>query len=266
MALTLYHNDISTCAQKVRLALSEKRLDWESRHLDLRKGDQRAPEYRRLNPKGIVPTLVDDDAVVVESSIILEYLDDAYPEPALKPVDPKARAGMRECVKLLDDKMHAMVGVLSFTIAFRHEYLALPDKGAAMLEATSDPLAKMAKQGMLQQGTQFSAIGQALGLFRSVFAQFDSRLAGREYLVGDYSLGDVAWTPYLHRLELLGLGFLLEDIPEVSRWYERLKARPSYSEAITNVEEPHRVALMREKAEEEREQLEYWRERLDAAA
>ena len=122
VSLTLYHNDISTCAQKVRLALAEKELEWESVHLYLRKGDQRAPEYKRLNPKGIVPTLVDEETVVTESSIILEYLDDAFPEKPLRPDDPAARAAMRECIKLLDDKMHAMVGVLSFTIAFRHEY------------------------------------------------------------------------------------------------------------------------------------------------
>jgi glutathione S-transferase len=64
MALTLYHNDMSVCAQKVRLCLAEKQLAYEDRHLNLRAGDQKRPEYLALNPNGYVPTLVHDDFVL----------------------------------------------------------------------------------------------------------------------------------------------------------------------------------------------------------
>ena len=56
--IALYHNDMSVCAQKVRMALAEKQLPWESHHLDLRAGDQQKPEYVKLNPNAVVPTLV----------------------------------------------------------------------------------------------------------------------------------------------------------------------------------------------------------------
>src|SRR3546814_10227948 len=56
--IELYHNDLSSCAQKVRIALYEKQLPWKSHHLNLRKGDQFKPEYMKLNPNGVVPTLV----------------------------------------------------------------------------------------------------------------------------------------------------------------------------------------------------------------
>src|SRR5512132_1741931 len=64
--LELYHNDTSACAQKVRVTLAEKGLEWKSIHLDLRKGDQQQPEYLKLNPRGVVPTLVDNGRAVRE--------------------------------------------------------------------------------------------------------------------------------------------------------------------------------------------------------
>ena len=82
--IELYHNDMSVCAQKVRFALAEKKLAWEGHHLNLRAGDQQKPEYLKLNPNAVVPTLVDNGTVIIESTVISEYLDDAYPEPTLK--------------------------------------------------------------------------------------------------------------------------------------------------------------------------------------
>jgi len=101
--LELYHNDMSTCAQKVRLTLAEKGLAWEGRHLDLRAGDQQKPEYLKLNPRGVVPTIVDNGKVVRESTVIMEYLDDEYPKPSLRPANSHARAQMRLWTKRLDE-------------------------------------------------------------------------------------------------------------------------------------------------------------------
>ncbi len=85
--LELYHNDMSTCAQKVRFALAEKGEKWQSHHLDLRARDHQRPEYLRLNPNAVVPTLVDDGTVIIESTVINEYIDDAFPGPALRPAE-----------------------------------------------------------------------------------------------------------------------------------------------------------------------------------
>src|SRR3546814_8050371 len=90
--IELYHNDLSSCAQKVRIALYEKQLPWKSHHLNLRKGDQFKPEYMKLNPNGVVPTLVHGDRVVIESNVILEYIEDTFPEPSLSPSDPADRS------------------------------------------------------------------------------------------------------------------------------------------------------------------------------
>jgi glutathione S-transferase len=86
--LTLYHNALSTCSQKVRLVLAEKGIEFESRLIDLMSGQQHDPQYVALNPKHVVPTLVVDGEVVRESSIIAEYLDARVEANPLTPEDP----------------------------------------------------------------------------------------------------------------------------------------------------------------------------------
>ena len=121
--LTLHHNEMSTCSQKVRLTLAEKNLEWKSIHLRLRKGEQFDPHYLRLNPRGVVPTLIHDDWVIRESSVILEYLDEVFPEPSLHPDDPVARATMRLWTKQFDEDLQTSTAIVSMCIAFRHQFL-----------------------------------------------------------------------------------------------------------------------------------------------
>src|SRR5258708_7385348 len=135
--IELYHNDMSVCAQKVRFALGEKALQWKSQHLNLRAGDQQKPEYVKLNPNAVVPTLVDGGNVIIESTVICEYLDEAYPEASLGPHDPVERARMRLWTKQLDESVHAATRTISNAIAFRHQKLAL---GTEVLMALHDKI------------------------------------------------------------------------------------------------------------------------------
>ncbi len=89
--LELYHNINSVCAQKVRIALFEKDQQIKE-HLLTLQGDQNDPAYMKLNPNGVVPTLVHDGNVIIESSLILYYIDEALPDPPLMPKTPLARA------------------------------------------------------------------------------------------------------------------------------------------------------------------------------
>jgi glutathione S-transferase len=114
--LELYHNDMSTCAQKVRFALAEKGATWHSHHLDLRARDQQKPEYLKLNPNAVVPTLVHDGVVIIESTVINEYIDDAVAGPSLRPADAADKARMRLWTKQLDEGLHADCGVVSTSI------------------------------------------------------------------------------------------------------------------------------------------------------
>ena len=87
--LTLYHGRTSVCSVKARLALAEKAVDFESRLLTLR-GDQFEPAYMKLNPNAVVPTLVHDDKVIIESTVIMHYVDECFPGASLMPADPFA--------------------------------------------------------------------------------------------------------------------------------------------------------------------------------
>lgn len=253
--LTLYHNDVSTCAQKVRIVLAEKGLGWESRELDLREGDQHTPEYRALNPKGVVPTLVHDDVIVTESTVICEYLDDAFPEPGLRPEAPAGRARMRLWAKRINDRIHGAIGVLSYAIAFRHDHLKRPDGGQAMLDATRDPMERTVRAALLSQGLDFSGVGVALGSVTDALEDAEAALVGQDWLAGDHSLADACWLPYLHRLDQLRLGWLWTDRPGVAGWYARARARPSYAAAITAVERTEKVEAMNRAGEAARERV-----------
>ena len=120
--LELYHYDHSSAAQKIRIALAEKRLEWVSHHLDtsVAKREHFSPEYLKINPRGIVPTLVHDGLVIRESQVILEYLEDAFPQNPLLPVSPYDRAQMRLWTKLVDEGLHVHSRIVGMCIVVRH--------------------------------------------------------------------------------------------------------------------------------------------------
>src|SRR5262245_9187328 len=93
--LELYHNNISVNAQKVRIVLAEKNLEWTGHHLSFVKGEHLTAEFKALNPRGLVPVIVHDGNVIIESSVICSYLDEVFPEPPLTPKAPLERATMR---------------------------------------------------------------------------------------------------------------------------------------------------------------------------
>ena len=119
--LDLFHFSNAICAQKVRITLAEKGLSYESRLLDLRAGDSHTPEYFKLNPKGVVPTLIDDGVPITESTIINEYQEQKWPEPSLTFSSPLDNANMRRWVIRTDTGLLRTCAMVSFGIAFRYQ-------------------------------------------------------------------------------------------------------------------------------------------------
>ncbi len=103
--LKLYHGRTSVCAIKARIALAEKNLEWDGQLLTLR-GDQFDPQYLKLNPNTVVPTLVHDGNVIIESTAIIHYLNDAFPNPPQMPAPALARSRVHMTTKLIDEYVH----------------------------------------------------------------------------------------------------------------------------------------------------------------
>lgn len=255
--IALYHNDMSVCAQKVRMTLAEKQLQWESHHLDLRAGDQQQPEYIKLNPNAVVPTLVDDGAVIIESTVICEYLDDAYPDPNLRPRNGAARARMRLWTKQLDEGIHAATSTLSNGIAFRHQKLAW---GIEKLEEFHRKMPNSARREQswenITKGVDSRYFIDAAKRFEKLLGDMEETLTHGSWLAGDeYSLADVSYAPYITRLDHLQLQFLWDHRPHIANWYGRLRERPSYYDAFDHWSNEAYYALMKEKGLEARDQV-----------
>ena len=264
--LRLYHNDMSTCAQKVRIALAEKHLAWESVHLKLRDGDQFDLDYLKLNPKGVVPTLIHDDIVIRESQVILEYLEDAFPQPPLRPPDATGRARMRLWTKQPDEDIHSSTAMVSVGIAFRHQYLQKsPDEmrtyreKAQQVPVPADPGYAERMRGLIQDGTSAPAFAQAIKRYDRLFSDMEAALSQGPslWLAGEtYSLADISYTPYMTRFEHLHLLGMLAKRPHLQDWYARVKTRESYQEAFTKWENPAYFEIYRTKAPAEWPQVE----------
>jgi glutathione S-transferase len=244
--LALYHNDMSSCSQKVRVCLAEKNLDWESRHLNLRAGDHQQDWYVKLNRRAVVPTLIDGDIVVPESNVINEYLDEKFRGVPLSSDDPVGRARIRLWTKQLDEDVHdACLAILSFGIAFRHQYIARGAAGRAMLEQIPNIFKRERRRDVIDKGLDSIHFRIAVARMRQLLTEMDEALAEHAWLAGDaYTIADAAFTPYLARLEHLAILGMADDRPHVRGWYARIKARPSFADAITRWENPDYLALM----------------------
>src|SRR5262245_59182326 len=244
--LALYHNDMSSCSQKVRLCLAEKNLEWESRHLNLRAGEHQQDWYVKLNRRAVVPTLIDDDRVVPESNVINEYLDERFPDVPLSPRDPPGRARMRLWTKQLDEDVHdPCLTILSFGIAFRHQYLARGEQGRQVLEQSPNAARRERRLEVLDKGLDSIHFHTAVARMRLLLDEMDEALAEYRWLVGpNYTIADAAFTPYIARLEHLAIFGMADDKQHVRDWYARIKARPSFTDAITRWENPDYLALM----------------------
>jgi glutathione S-transferase len=235
VTLKLYHGSTSVCAIKARLVLEEKGLAWEGELLDLQRGDQHRPEYLKLNPNAVVPTLVDDGRVVIESTLIIEYLDEAYPEPALMPPNPYRRAQARLWMKKIDDHLHAATSAVTFAAAFRRHFLKLsPQELDARLARIPDPAYRERQRLSIEQGLQAPHVAAALRSFERYFAEMEQALGASQWLAGEtYSLADAAATPYINRAAMLGMQALWQHRPRLQEWRERIMARPSFDRAVT---------------------------------
>ena len=229
--LTLYNAAHSTCSQKVRICLAEKSLPFEDIKLDLGAGkDHLKPEYLKINPNGVVPTLVDDGDVIIDSSVICEYLDEKYPAVRLTPDDLVQRAKMRAWMRYLEEVPTAAVRVPSFNAGFLPRYAGLDRAQFEAQQSDIRPLRKQFYRRMGPGGFKKEDVEASLEQLGNTCRRMNEALAGGPWLLGaQYSLADIIVAPLIDRMADLGYAGIWEaKYPRVTEWYQRMRARPAF--------------------------------------
>jgi ganglioside-induced differentiation-associated protein 1 len=237
MSFTLYHHGSSVCAAKVRFAMAEKGLDWEGVYIDILKGEQFTPEYLALNPKGVVPTLVHDDLVIPDSTVIIEYLDQIAPETSVHPTDPWERAQVRYWTKAVDEDLHPACGTVTFVCSHRHTVLRdLGPEGAEKFMASTPKISvtsnwKAQKESFIRYGFDAPGAAEKIKLYDTYLHKMEEALEGRDWLVGNrFSIADISLTPYVNRLAMMSMRGMWEGgrLPNVERWFTAIEANPNF--------------------------------------
>lgn len=210
--LKLYSGPLSLFSRKVEIALGEKGIPYEREFVAFtqERGYQpRHPAVLAANPKHQVPVLVDGDLHLFDSTVILEYLDELYPDPPLYPTTPQERARCRLAELDADEILFAPVRQLLFRTEPPH---ADPDRHAANVAAGKE----------------------AEKLIETRFAELDGRLGGRDFICGSLSVADIGLFMTVLFTQRLG-GPPLEPHPALAGWYRRLLARPAFAKAAAEI-------------------------------
>jgi len=244
--LELYHGLASTCSKKVRLVLYEKGLPFRSRLLDLQKFEQHDPEYLKLNPNGVVPTLVHQGTPIVESNVIIQYLDDAFPRTPLHPNDALARARMRWWIQFSNDVAYDAIALPTWLKVSAPAVRGLSDAELEKVLARvptherRERWRKIARDGVLAE-----EIEHCYGEMERCLTQVEAAITRGPWLAGDaYSLADVAMIPFIDRLRNLRPDLCPpERYAAVADWYGRMRARPAFDAAFNFRDDPKAAGL-----------------------
>ena len=247
--LILYDFGNSVCCQKVRVTLVEKGLDWEARRVDLFKTEQYDPTYLKLNPKGVVPTLVHGDTPVIESTLICEYIDETFPDPPLMPNDAAGRARMRLWSKFVDEGLFDGVTELSFSAMFRERMRNMtPELRESRFRNVGDPRRTDRFKSTYEHGVQSPFVLHAVAAYERAFKLMEPTLAeGGPWICGErVTLADINMMPFVARLSYLGL---LEawtaDRPHINAWWARVQEWPSFKRGLHDLITEAEFAEMR---------------------
>ncbi|MEM9403831.1 MAG: glutathione S-transferase family protein [Pseudomonadota bacterium] len=236
----LLHFAGSSCSQKTRIFLQLKGIPWESRHINIPERENYTEWFMGINPRGLVPVLVDEGKVIIESNDILNYLEERFPDP---PLIPEARDQEAQELLAQEDALHLDLRA----ICFRYFFPGVPPRPEELLEkyqslgsGTVGGIADPHKDIEMQfhrdvrahDGVTDEQIRKSVGRFRTALNDLERRLETAPYLLGDaISLVDIAW--YIYNVRLIGAGYPLRELhPHVADWFDGLDARPEFSREV----------------------------------
>lgn len=238
--LELYHHGSSVCAAKVRWAMVLKGLEFEAHYVDILKGEQFEPDYVKINPKSVVPSIIHDGNIVIESTVIMEYLDLAFPEIKLTPENPLEYVKTRYWTKALDELLHPACGALTFASAHRHivrknlsedeleEFLANTPEHSVTVDWAGF------KKQIVKYGFEAPGAADKVSLYDKYLQKMNEELQQHKWLTGnEFGLADVSLTPYVNRVAMMGMsGWWEGRLPYLADWWARIQEIPSFKPAI----------------------------------
>lgn len=230
--LHLYHAGISNCAMRVRMTLEEKGLPWVSHHIDITKKENLTKEYFSIHPKGLVPALVDDGVVIIESADIIDHLDKKFPSPPLRPSGEKGLETMYYWLHLAPEIHVKAVKTFIYIKRMQGKMAKSKDEGDLYKNLQKDPELLAFHDKVSSGAFTDDDLAKAQGILHEHFSAADKVLSKSPYLVGDqFTLADIAWSPlYFTLKEMTDLD--LENYDNLKRWATALEERPSYKSAI----------------------------------
>ncbi|MEM8935988.1 MAG: glutathione S-transferase family protein [Pseudomonadota bacterium] len=226
----LWHANLSSCSQRVRVALAEKGECFQSHLVDLSAGENASAEYQRIHPKGLVPAIVIDGDLIIESIDIIEEIDRRFSMGSLRPQGDQRSLEMYDIMRRAD-KAQPHLKLLTFEFLF--SAAPPPSKEASenfQKNHKNDVLKKFHRE--FADGFERDRIEASVNSCHDDFVQLDNVLSdGREFLAGDkFTLADIAWMPNVHRFLLFG--WPLKNYRFLPRWFECVSARESYKKAL----------------------------------
>lgn len=226
----LYHSPYSNCSQRSRLVLEEKGIAWTSHKIDLMAFEHLTEAYQGIHPKGVVPALVHDGRVVVESHDIIRYLDDHFPGPRLMPQEAEEMARILPWMEL-GDELQMSIKTLTYERLFREPYPPTPAKLAFYAAHQRNPeLVDFFRRFL--EGFGAETLEACERSVAGLLERVESTLVTSPWLAGEtLSLADFSAVVNVHRAGVLG--FDLGRLTRTSQWYARMRARPSFDRAIT---------------------------------
>lgn len=230
--IELFNAPQSTCSQRARFVLNAKQLPFDEQRLDLFSGDQLKPDYLALNPNGVVPTLVHDSAVVTDSTVIMEYVEEVFPDgPSFLPADPVTRAHMRAMMRFIDEVPAPAIRVPSYNLAFLPHFQSMSEEEFQAL-ADSKPLRREFLMKMGRSGFPEDEMNEALNRLARNIDRMDADIArgGGPFLLGaDPTLADISVMPTIVRMDDINLAHMWEDKPAIAAWLDAMRAEPAFN-------------------------------------
>jgi glutathione S-transferase len=247
--VTLYDYGNSVCCQKVRITLRAKGLEWNAIRVELFTSEQYDPKYLKLNPKGVVPTLVYNGTPVIESTLICEFLDDTFPDPPLVPSDPAERARMRLWSKYVDEGLFEGATEISFSAMFREKMKSMSSElRERRFENIGDPRRRDRFRSTYESGVHSPFVLHAIYAYERAFKHMEATLSERgPWLLGKTpTLADINMMPFVARLSYLGLlDAGTADRPRINEWWARTQEWPHFKRGLSDLVTEAEFADMR---------------------